>query len=90
MPSARSAAPIRPGSSNFTLYDPSLPVRAGEKVVTYGSSAYAGGVPIGVTAGAGDLGTSPQAGSLTQEVQVRPYVTFGTLDLVGVVVGKSA
>jgi rod shape-determining protein MreC len=78
------------GRLEFTLYDPSLPVKAGEKVVTYGSSAYAGGVPIGVTVGAGDLGTSPQAGSLTQQVHVKPYVTFGTLDLVGVVVGKSA
>jgi rod shape-determining protein MreC len=79
-----------PGRLEFTLYDPSLLVKAGEKVVTYGSSAYAGGVPIGVTVGAGDLGTSPQAGSLTQQVHVKPYVTFGTLDLVGVVVGKSA
>ena len=72
----------------FTLYDPSLPVRAGERVVTYGSAAYAGGVPIGVTVGAGDIGTSPQAGSLTQQVKVKPYVQFGTLDLVGVIVGK--
>jgi rod shape-determining protein MreC len=79
-----------PGQLEFTLYDPSLPVKAGEKVVTYGSTAYAGGVPIGVTAGSGDLGTSPQAGSLTQQVHVKPYVSFGTLDLVGVVVGKPA
>jgi rod shape-determining protein MreC len=71
----------------FTLYDPSLPVKAGERVVTYGSAAYAGGVPIGVTVGAGDIGTSPQAGSLTQQVRVKPYVQFGTLDLVGVIVG---
>ena len=56
----------------FTLYDPSLPVKAGERVVTYGSAAYAGGVPIGVTVGSGDIGTSPQAGSLTQQVQVKP------------------
>ncbi len=78
------------GQLEFTLYDPSLPVKAGEKVVTYGSSAYAGGVQIGVTVGAGDLGTSPKAGSLTQQVHVKPYVTFGTLDLVGVIVGKAA
>jgi rod shape-determining protein MreC len=78
------------GSLAFTLYDPSLPVKAGEKVVTYGSSAYAGGVQIGVTVGSGDIGTSPQAGSLTQQVQVKPYVTFGTLDLVGVIVGKAS
>jgi rod shape-determining protein MreC len=71
----------------FTLYDPSLPVKSGERVVTYGSAAYAGGVPIGVTVGAGDIGTSPQAGSLTQQVRVKPYVQFGSLDLVGVIVG---
>jgi rod shape-determining protein MreC len=78
------------GQLEFTLYDPSLPVKAGEKVVTYGSSAYAGGVQIGVTVGAGDIGASPKAGSLTQQVHVKPYVTFGTLDLVGVIVGKTA
>lgn len=75
------------GRLAFTLYDPSLSVKAGERVVTYGSSAYAGGVPIGVTVGAGDIGTAPQAGSLTQQVRVKPYVQFGSLDLVGVIVG---
>jgi hypothetical protein len=55
--------------------------------VTYGSAAYAGGVPIGVTVGTGDIGTAPQAGSLTQQVRVKPYVQFGSLDLVGVIVG---
>jgi rod shape-determining protein MreC len=75
------------GHLAFTLYDPSLPVKAGERVVTYGSSSYAGGVPIGVTVGEGSIGTSPQAGNLTQQVQVKPYVQFGTLDLVGVIVG---
>jgi rod shape-determining protein MreC len=71
----------------FTLYDPSLPVKTGERVVTYGSAAYAGGVPIGVTVGAGDIGTATQAGGLTQQVRVKPYVQFGSLDLVGVIVG---
>ena len=73
----------------FTLYDPSLPVKAGERVVTYGSATYAGGVPIGVTEGSGSIGTSAGAGSLTQAVKVRPYVHFGSLDLVGVVVSRS-
>ncbi len=72
----------------FTLYDPSLPVKAGEKVVTYGSDDYAGGIPVGVTAGAGDIGTSANGGAFTQSVKVRPYVKFGTLDLVSVVVSK--
>lgn len=74
----------------FTLYDASLVVQAGEPVVTYGSSDYAGGIPIGVTASAGDIGTAPGAGSLTQAIKVRPYVHFGTLDLVGVVVGTAS
>jgi rod shape-determining protein MreC len=72
-----------------TLYDPSLVVRAGERVVTYGSVDYAGGVPIGVTVGGGDIGAAPKAGSLTQAVKVRPYVHFGTLDLVAVIVSKA-
>ena len=75
------------GRLAFTLYDPSLPVKPGQRVVTYGSSDYVGGVPIGVTASAGDLGTAPGAGSLTQQIRVKPYVHFGTLDLVGVIVG---
>jgi rod shape-determining protein MreC len=71
----------------FTLYDPSLPVRAGEKVVTYGSATFPGGIPIGVTVGGGSIGTAGGS-SLTQAVKVRPYVHFGSLDLVGVVVSR--
>lgn len=78
-----SSSPQRLG---FTLYDPSLPVKPGQPVVTYGSSDYPGGVPVGVTAGSGDIGTAPNGGSLTQEIVVHPYVRFGTLDLVAVVV----
>jgi rod shape-determining protein MreC len=70
----------------FTLYDPSLAVNPGLKVVTYGSADYTAGIPIGVTVGAGDIGTAANAGSLTQAVKVRPYVSFGKLDLVGVIV----
>jgi len=72
-----------------TLYDPSLAIRPGERVVTYGSADYSGGVPIGVTIGEGDVGTAPKAGSLTQAVKVRPFVHFGTLDLVAVIVGRT-
>jgi rod shape-determining protein MreC len=73
----------------FTLYDPSLVVKAGERVFTYGSADYAGGVPIGVTVSTGDIGAAPKAGSLTQAVKVRPYVKFGSLDLVAVIVSKA-
>lgn len=74
---------------DFTLYDPSLVVQPGERVITYGSADYAGGIPVGVTASAGDVGGAAKAGSLTQAVKVRPYVHFGTLDLVAVIVGKA-
>ena len=73
---------------DFTLYDPSLAVNPGERVVTYGSADYAGGIPIGVTTDSGAIGTAANAGSLTQAIQVRPYVHFGSLDLVGVIVGS--
>jgi rod shape-determining protein MreC len=72
-----------------TLYDPSLAVRPGERVVTYGSADYAGGIPIGITVAEGDIGAAPSAGSLTQAVKVRPFVHFGTLDLVAVIVGST-
>jgi rod shape-determining protein MreC len=64
-------------------------VKAGDRVVTYGSADYAGGVPIGITVSTGDIGAAPKAGSLTQAVKVRPYVKFGSLDLVAVIVGKT-
>jgi rod shape-determining protein MreC len=76
-----------PTTLGFTLYDPSLAVKPGERVVTYGSADYVGGVPIGVTTSSGDLGTAPRAGGLTQQITIKPYVHFGTLDLVGVIVG---
>jgi rod shape-determining protein MreC len=75
---------------DFTLYDPSLPVKPGERVVTYGSADYAGGIPIGVTVDSGAIGTAANAGSLTQAITVRPYVHFGSLDLVGVIIGSRA
>jgi rod shape-determining protein MreC len=77
------------GQLLVTLYDPSIVVRPGERVVTYGSADYAGGIPIGVTVGEGDIGAAPSAGSLTQAVKVKPFVHFGTLDLVAVIVGKT-
>lgn len=59
-------------------------------MVTYGSADYAGGVPVGVTIGTGDIGTAAGGGSLTQSIAVRPFVHFGTLDLVGVIVKAGA
>lgn len=64
------------------LLDPQAVVRVGDRLVTgpYGVSSYAAGVPIGqvtaVTAGTGTVRTA----------QVRPYVDFTALDVVGVAV----
>ena len=49
-----------------------LPVKAGERVVTYGSSAYAGGVPIGVTVGAGDIGTCRRPAASPSRCRSKP------------------
>ncbi|MDT7572220.1 MAG: rod shape-determining protein MreC, partial [Actinomycetota bacterium] len=71
------------GTISFTLYDPTLPLTAGTRVVTYGSADYAGGVPVGTV-------TRPLEGSegLTRRAEVRPFANFGSLDLVGVIVRR--
>ncbi|MDQ1631513.1 MAG: rod shape-determining protein MreC [Frankiaceae bacterium] len=71
------------GTVSFTLYDPTLPLTAGTRVVTYGSSDYAGGVPVGTVTR--QLGGSE---GLTRRAEVRPFANFGSLDLVGVVVRR--
>lgn len=73
-----------PSSLGFTLYDASYQIREGDRLVTFGSLDYVAGVPIGEIAEVIDIG------GLSREATVRPYVSFGTLDLVGVVVGASA
>lgn len=65
------------------LLDPQAVVRVGDRLVTgpYGASSYAAGVPIGqVTAVTGG------SGGAARSAQVRPYVDFTALDVVGVVV----
>lgn len=71
------------GKIYFTLYDPTLPLRPGTRVVTYGSADYAGGVPVGtiVTQVEGSEGLSRRA-------EIAPFADFGSLDLVGVVVKR--
>lgn len=67
------------------LLDPQANVRIGDRLVTgpYGVSSYAAGVPIGqVSAVSGD-----SSGSF-RTAEVRPYVDFTALDVVGVVVVK--
>jgi rod shape-determining protein MreC len=71
------------GKIFFTLYDPTLPLRPGTRVVTYGSADYAGGVPVGTI-------TRQLEGSegLSRRAEIQPFANFGSLDLVGVVVRR--
>jgi rod shape-determining protein MreC len=69
------------GPLTFTPLDPTTRVRVGDRLVTgpYGGSTYVAGLPLGeVTAVSGDPGAP------AREATVRPYVSFGSLDLVGV------
>jgi rod shape-determining protein MreC len=59
-------------------------VKKGDRLVTFGSSAdkpFVPGVPVGEV-----VRVDPPDGSLTRTVQVRPFVGFTSLDIVGVVV----
>jgi rod shape-determining protein MreC len=68
----------------FTLYDASYQVRPGQRLVTFGSLDYVAGVPIG------EITKVTDVGGLSRTAEVRPFVSVGTLDLVGIVVGKPA
>jgi rod shape-determining protein MreC len=71
------------GPLTFTPLDPQTRVKVGDRLVTgpYGGSTYAAGLPVGeVTAVSGDPGAP------AREATIRPYVGFGSLDLVGVLV----
>ena len=70
------------GPLTFTPLDPGTRVKVGDRLVTgpYGGSTYVAGLPVGeVTAVSGDPGAP------AREATVRPYVAFGSLDLVGIV-----
>ncbi|MGK5639239.1 rod shape-determining protein MreC [Streptomyces sp. URMC 126] len=59
-------------------------VRPGDRLVTFGSSKdkpFVPGVPVGEV-----VRVEPSGGRLTRTLQVRPFVGFSKLDLVGVVV----
>ncbi|MFJ9433649.1 rod shape-determining protein MreC [Streptomyces sp. NPDC101490] len=59
-------------------------VKAGDRLVTFGSRAdkpFVPGVPVGEV-----VRVDPAGGGLTRNVYVRPYVGFTKLDIVGVVV----
>ena len=59
-------------------------IRKGDRLVTFGSQAdkpFVPGVPVGEV-----VRVDPTGGDLTRTLQVRPYVGFSKLDIVGVVV----
>lgn len=59
-------------------------VKAGDRLVTFGSSKdkpFVPGVPVGTV-----VRVDPSGGDLTRTVYVRPFVGFSKLDIVGVVV----
>lgn len=59
-------------------------VKAGDRLVTFGSQAdkpFVPGVPIGTV-----VKLDPMAGGLTRTIEVQPFVGFTRLDVVGVVV----
>ncbi len=65
------------------LFSPNAEVGPGDRLATFGSAdgaPYVAGVPVGEVTEVKGL-----TGSLTKRVLVRPYVDFGALDLVGVV-----
>ncbi|GAC1329352.1 MAG: rod shape-determining protein MreC [Mycobacteriales bacterium] len=68
----------------FQLLNPQARVSAGDRLVTLGSpdsKPFVPGVPIGSVA---SVETTP--GALVRSALVTPYVSFGALDLVGIVV----
>ena len=76
----------RGGSAlKFQLLDSTVVMRPGQRIVSFGSQRdrpYVPGVPIGTVT---KIERTP--GSLTRTAQVRPFVRFTSLDVVGVVVG---
>ncbi|WP_049806864.1 rod shape-determining protein MreC [Pseudofrankia inefficax] len=68
----------------FTLYDASYQVKPGQRLVTFGSLDYVAGVPIG------EVTKVTEVSGLSRTAEVKPFVSVGSLDLVGIVVGKPA
>jgi rod shape-determining protein MreC len=70
------------------LFDANAALQAGQSLVTFGSvqnRPYVPGVPIGQV-----TQVQAAAGSLTQTATVRPFVNFGSLGVVGVVIAGPA
>jgi rod shape-determining protein MreC len=71
------------GEMRLQMLNSAAVLRPGQQVVTAASNPYAPGVPVGVIAK-----VLNRNGSLTALAMVKPYVNFGSLGVVGIVVGK--
>ncbi|HEV7209318.1 MAG TPA: rod shape-determining protein MreC [Mycobacteriales bacterium] len=65
----------------FTPTDPTLRPKAGDIVETFGSTVFAPGVPLGTV-----TSVAPTPGKTTLTAQVRPFVDYTALDVVGVII----
>ena len=86
-PAARDRSPVRDWARwSCKLLDPQAPLAVGDRLVTRGDgSLYVPGVPVGEVQ---PVRSTP--GSLIRVAEVEPYVNITALDLVGVVVRRSA
>jgi rod shape-determining protein MreC len=69
------------GVLRLQVFDATAVLQPGEQVVTFGGWPYAPGVPVGVI-----TRVVTSVGTLTKAAYVRPYVSDGSLAVVGVVV----
>jgi len=76
------------GTLDYKLVDPKARPKAGDRIVTWGSSGnapYVPGVPIGVV-----TSVTPNQGALGSTATVKPFVDPTRIDTVGVVTGPPA
>jgi rod shape-determining protein MreC len=82
--SGTGSSMVAAGSLRLRLFDASATLSPGEELVTFGSvndSPYVPGVPVGVVT---TVTSGP--GALTQTANVRPFVDFSSVGVVGIVV----
>ncbi|MFL6110197.1 MAG: rod shape-determining protein MreC [Catenulispora sp.] len=73
------------GELSVQFYDPQADIPVGTPVLTFGStggSPFVPGVPLGTV-----TSVQPTPGALTRTATVKPYVNYGAVQTVGVVVG---
>lgn len=76
------------GSLTLSLVDHTVTPRSGDSVLTWGSrdnAPYLPGIPIGRV-----ISVHSTPAELTQTATVEPYVDFSSLDVVGVITGRSS